>query len=219
MSLPGNALSLQPLYAPFLAPRTGVRFDPAHGLVDTHWGGRAFGDATAGISYQIWTCRSDGVNIYLSAPSVSEFILLPNVNAVWVALAIDQSAHAFVAYVNAAGSAFYYWYDTTIPGYTTTALPGPVGKVFACFDDIRVPEITVADVILAYVRGQTLYYRQQRDRFGVEYNLGLAPATLVQMGMNSKFRLQFRFQGTQNVSNDVPPAEYQLNVNGAINVP
>jgi hypothetical protein len=207
--LPNNALSSTVLSAPFLAPRAGVRFDAAHGLTDTHLGGIALGDASAGISYQLWTARADGANVYLSAPNTPEFPLLANVNAAWVALAIDQSAREFVAYADINGNASYYWYDTTILAYRTSALAGVIPRVFAALDDSRPLELGSSDVILAYERAGHLYYRQQRDRFGTEYDLGsipgIAPSTLVQIGMNAKLRFQFAFQGVQIAG--LPPGE------------
>lgn len=209
--LPNNALSSIPLPAPFLAPRAGVRFDAAHGLIDTHLGGTALGDASQGISYQLWTARADGTNVYLSAPNTPEFLLLPNVNAVWVALAIDQSAREFVAYADINGNASYYWYDTTILAYRTSALVGVIPRVFAALDDSRPIEIGNSDVILAYERAAQLYYRQQRDRFGTEYDLGaipgISPSTLVQIGMNANLRFQFAFQGVQLAG--LPPGELE----------
>lgn len=207
--LPNNALSNTPLPAPFLAPRTAVRFDATHGLTDTHLGGVALGDASQGISYQLWSARADGANVYLSAPNTPEFVALPNVNAVWVALAIDQSAREFVAYADSNGNASYYWYDTTILAYRTSALAGVIPRVFAALDDSRPIEIGSSDVILAYERAGHLYFRQQRDRFGTEYDLGavpgISPSTLVQIGMNAKLRFQFAFQGVQIAG--LPPGE------------
>jgi hypothetical protein len=120
---------------------------------------------------------------------------------------MDQNARAFLTYADKNGNAFYYWFDSTLPGYRTTAIPGVVYRPFATLDDNRVVELASSDIILAYVRAGVLYFRAQRDRFGIEYTLGAAPATLVQMGMNNKFRLQFGFQNVQG-NHVLPPVEY-----------
>ncbi len=215
--LPNNVLSSRAINGPFVPPRTNIRFSAANGLVDTHLGGIALGNTSQGIAYQLWTAEIVGSDIMLSAPNTPQFALLSGVDAVWVALAIDQNAREFIAYADANGNASYYWYNTTIPGYTTTALTGPVYRPFAALDDNRLLESGTSDVILAYVRSGTLYMRVQRDRFGTEYNLGAAPATLVQIGMNEVDRFQFAFQNVQG-SARVPPAEFQLNTGGVINV-
>ena len=207
--IPAHSLSSTPLPSPFLSPRTNVRFSATAGLSDTHFGGVALGNPTLGITYQLWTASTDGVNISLSAPNTPPFVFLAGVNAVWVGLAIDQNARAFIAYADKLGNAFYYWFDSTILAYRTTQIPGLVFRPFAVLDDNRVAELASSDVILAYVRAGVLYFRAQRDRFGVEYTLGAAPATLVQMGMNTKFRLQFAFQNVQGTGG-LPPAEWNL---------
>lgn len=207
--IPAATLSSVPLPAPFLPPRTNIRFSAVAGLSDMHYGGVALGDPSLGITYQLWTAFSDGVNIYLTAPNTVPFVQLAGVNAVWVGLAMDQNARVFLTYADKNGNAFYYWFDSTIPGYRTTAIPGIVFRPFATLDDSRVVELVSSDVILAYVRAGVLYFRAQRDRFGVEYTLGAAPATLVQIGMNSRNRFQFAFQNVQG-GGGLPPAEWNL---------
>jgi hypothetical protein len=205
--MPNNTLSATPEPAPFLPPRQTVRFSAAAGTSDVHFGGIAVGDPSQGISYQLWSAFTDGSSVWLEAPNTPAFVLLPSVGAVWVALAFDQNARVFVAYVTSTGAAFYYWYDSTIPGYRTSALSGPLQSVFAALDDSRPALSSSSDVLLAYVRAGVLYYRQQRDRFGIEYDLGAVPASLVQIGMNHADRFQFAFQNVQG-NNVLPPAEW-----------
>lgn len=218
--MPDNVFSITPLPSPYLTPRTTPRYNAAHGTVDTHLGGVALSDASKGIVFQLWTCFTDGINIWLSAPNTAAFIILPNVNALWVALAFDQSSIVTIAYVDNQSRLFYYWFDSTISGFRTSQVAGSYSRVFASLDDNRVQELTSSDVIIAYQRAGSVYSIQQRDRFGVEYTLGAAPGTLVQLGMNLKFRIQFAFQSIQNSGRaDVPPVEYQQNVGGVLNVP
>lgn len=219
MNMPANALSSTPEPSAFLPPRTSVRFGALEGKLDVHMGPIAIGDTSHGITYQLWTAYTDGNNVWLQAPNTVPFILLPNVGAAWVALAFDQSGRIFIAYSTAAGVASYYWFDTTISNYRTSPLGSGIFRVFAVLDDNRVIQVAQSDVILAYVKPDVnLYFRQQRDRFGVEYLLGAAPsgAALVQIGMSHVNRLQFAFQNVQGNS-ILPPSEYQLNVGGVIN--
>lgn len=217
--IPNAILSSTPIPAPFLAPRTGVRFSLASGMTDTHFGGIALADPSQGITYQLWTAAIRGADIALSAPSVPEFTLLSGVNATWVALAMDQNAREFVAYADILGNASYYWFDSTIQAFRTSTLPGVVPRVFASLDDSRTAELGNSDIILAYERAGHLFFRAQRDRYGTEYDLGavpgISPSTLVQVGMNLKWRFQFAFQGVQ--SPGLAPAEW--NVGLGINEP
>lgn len=207
--MPGNVLSDTPEVGAFLAPRTGLRANDAAGETDVHFGGIALGDPSHGLQYQLWTATCDGSNVSLSAPNTPSFVLLSGVGAKWVALAFDQNAREFVAYVDQSNIAHYYWYDPIIPGFTTSTVTGVVPRVFATLDDERVLELPTSDIIFTYVRGGHLFMRQQRDRYGVEYDLGVAPAAQAQVGMSTVNRLQFAFQDFGGSSGgDVPPAEF-----------
>ena len=205
--IPNNVLSVTPIPAPFLSPRTIARASAQQGMSDVHYGGIALGDASHGLTYQLWTCFTDGNNVWLSAPNTPAYIILPGVGAAWVALAMDQNARVFIAYAILLGAASYYWFDSTIPGYRTSTLSGVIPRVFASLDDSRPALLTSSDVILSYVRAGELFFRAQRDRFGIEYDLGAAPANLVQIGMNRADRFQFEFQTGSGV-NSLPPIEF-----------
>lgn len=209
--LPNHVLSTTPVPSVFLPPRQNIRFSAFTGLTDTHFGGIHISDASQGYLYQLWTANIFNGDIWLSAPNTPIFKYLSGVNATWVGLAFDQSANIFIAYTDINGNASYYWFDTTIPGYRTNTLSGTIHRAFAALDDSRTAESSNNDVILAYVRSNTLFFRAQRDRFGVEYNLGAAPATLVQIGMNHVLRFQFAFQNVQG-NKTVPPVEYSAPV-------
>lgn len=210
--LPNATLSTTVEAAAFLPPRTNVRYSASAGESDTHYGGVALGNATLGLQYQLWTAFIQGGAIWLEAPNTPAYAFLPGVEAVWVALAFDQNAREFIAYSTASGSTYYYWYDSTVPGYVTSELPGYVPRVFAALDDARIAESASADIILAYVRDDELYFRAQRDRYDIEYSLAVVPATLVQIGMNAINRFQFAFQNVQG-THAVPPAEFNPGVN------
>lgn len=205
--LPNAVLSSTAIGAPFLPPRNTVRFSAQAGTNDNHPGPIAIGDPSQGIDYQLWHAACDGTDIYLSAPNTPQFVFLHGVGAVWVALAFDQNGRVFLAWVDAANHAHYYWFNTLISGYQTDTLSGTITRIFAALDDIRPLESGSADVILAYVRTGELFFRAQRDRYGIEYDLGAAPSALVQVGMNLVYRFQFAFQNVQG-NNSVPPAEF-----------
>lgn len=194
--LPGNVLSSQVESAPFLEPKTGVIKSP---LIDFCRGGLAVGNSSEGLNSQDWTITAVGKNVIYSpkdtgSPSV---VLTTSEIITWVSGTFDQAMRPFVTYVTASGG-FYYWYDSTIPGYTITALPAHVDRPFACLDDNRTLSLNSSDIILSYVNGTQLYYRQQRDRYLIEYDLGDIPAEyLVQTGPNRVNRFQFEFRDIQ----------------------
>ncbi len=211
--LPNNALSVTPIPSFFLPPRQVVRFSAIAGLSDQHFGGVQLGDSSQGLSYQIWTAFINGTNVEVTAPNQSSpTVILTGVQADWVGLAFDQNGRPFITYAySKTGAGFYYWFDTLLGEFVTTAIPGFVPRAFAALDDIRPAQSNTSDIILAYVRAGSLYMRVQRDRFGIEYNLGAVPATLVQIGMNHVLRFQFAFQNVQG-DKVLPPVEYSPNL-------
>jgi len=116
-----------------------------------------------------------------------------------------------IAYVED-GTPKLNWYDTTIPGQTTTSYPGIVTPRVS-LDDKRMLQSQISDVIFAYIRSEggqnRIFYRQQRDRYTIEYDPteDLDPATraeyramvdespgLIKIGMNRQLRMQFMFR-------------------------
>lgn len=195
--LPGGILSSPAQPAAFIAPRNSVL--PRPELVDQHLGGNDINDASAGVQVQIWTAdASDGTNVYLSAPSVviPELVLTVMDGIAWVGLAFDQLMRPVIVYTKPDDSAWIYWFDGSADAFVSTELPVGSGIPFTCLDDTRALEGGSSDVVVAYVRSATLYYRQQRDRYDVEYSLtSVDPAkTFMQMGMNAGNRLQFLFE-------------------------
>src|SRR5690606_25942974 len=84
-----------------------------------------------------------------------------------------------------------------IQGYTLTTLPARSKSPRAVLDDKRSHQISVSDIIIAYIRDNNLYARIQRDRYEIEYQLisTLDPdAILDQIGMGTNWRLHFRLK-------------------------
>jgi hypothetical protein len=210
--LPNGTLSTSPVVSAFQAPRQQVRASAVDGLTDYHFGGVALGNASLGLSYQVWTAFCpDGLNVWMQSPNTPAFVLLAGVAPVWLALSFDQNSRPFVGYVTAVGTAFFYWFNTLFNQFVTTQLPTTdiYQRIFASIDDLRPQNITASDTLLSYVRTGTLFMRQQRDRYTVEYTLGAAPGRQIQAYMNIDWRYQFAFLNT-NGDQYLPPQEYTL---------
>lgn len=192
--LPNHVLSSQPIIGYYLYP-DNLDPDP---LKSWELGGVGLNDPSEGLQVQTWWARlhKDGIKetaiIYIGADSVPEFVWLSNADFTEVSLAFDQNMNPFVSYM-VGGVAKFYWYDTALPGYTTTTLPAGSRSPKCCLDDKREMQDLTNDIILAYMRDDKLYYREQRDRYTVEYLLssGHGLLDLIQVGMNTKLRLQF----------------------------
>lgn len=177
-------------------------------LVDYELGGIGLSDPSQGLEVQEWTLNvlGSGVStgIYLSAPNTPSTFILSEPYITFARLAFDQNMHPVITFLCNAGSG-YYWWDPSIPGNSVVFFPNTSGITYvACsLDDKRPYQTRVgsSDVIMAYVANNNLCYRQQRDRYGIEYVLyvninNLIPNPLVnKVGMASNYRLQFEIFG------------------------
>lgn len=188
--LPGQALSLSVLSAGFLAPRDQRGITDY--LIDYEMGGVDIGDASQGLQVKTWTGQVIGNDVVLSADSVTPVTVLTVPGITEFGFTFDQNMRVFVAYV-VGGNTFFYWYDSTITAYTTTQLPSGSKCPRCSLDDKRPLEALSSDIILVYLRAGSMYFRAQRDRYGVEYLLtnAVAGKLLAQVGMNSVNRFQF----------------------------
>ena len=207
--IPNNVLAVQTERAQYLPPDDA----PTDNLTSYEDGGIGIQDPSQGLQVQTWTLTSDSQGVYLSAPNTPKTRLftlgdigaargkIPGTPITEVSLAFDQNMRPFVAFV-ADALAGFWWFNSQTNTMTFTDLATDVAGNKAltprcCLDDKRPRESGNSDIILAYVRANVLYFRMQRDRYGVEYQLmDNAFFTLDQVGMNRKGRLQFRVRTT-----------------------
>jgi hypothetical protein len=167
--MPGNALATDSPSSSFLSPDTLGRGD---GLEDYETGGVALSDASQGLMVATWRCRflagSNEIRIG-KEPYSSETPILSASGVTEVSLAFDQNMRPAIAFMEV-GQAKLYWYDPIVEEQVTTVLAADITSMFLTMDDKRAPATTlnINDILLFYVRGTSLYYRQQRDRFTIE---------------------------------------------------
>lgn len=161
-------------------------------LVDFESGGMALLDASAGHFARTWKCWVQGLDVWLQAEGGVAEVLFQEVRITAVALCFDQNMRWAVAYTQD-GILKLRWYDSVAGDHIVSTFAEGVNPKLA-LDDKRAAFSINSDIILAYIRGSTLYYRQQRDRFEIERVLreNLYPNTkLKSIGMNKNLRLQF----------------------------
>lgn len=191
--MPQNVLSTTKELGTLLAPRDERGINDL--LVDWEEGGIAINDGSQGLQVQTWQCNCDGSNFVLTSPSDPSGTLVLSVieTVVDMSFTFDQNMRTFIAYTDDTGACNYWWFDSTISGYRTSVLP--TGSAFArcTLDDKRASQSSASDIILAYTRASELYYRQQRDRYGIEYSLvgSLEDSRLINIGLSTVNRLQF----------------------------
>lgn len=193
--IPGNRLSVEPVVGKYYSPdnrktsllewrqRGGIALqDPSQGLDLQSW-------------YGVWSSVDSTVYLTPALTGIAQAIFTePDV--VEFSFAFDSNMRWTAVTRKADGVIKLRWYDATIGGYATTEFTG-VYSVKLCHDDKRKYQVTkgASDVILSYIKGNSLYWRVQRDRYEVEY-LGtddLTPGVeITNFGMNDKYRLQWR---------------------------
>lgn len=190
MALPRDQLSdpFQP--AEYLEPDAFGRPVP---WVDYEKHGAELNDPSQGWQVRNWRARVAVNDVMLSGfPYTTETVLLTIPGITELSLSFDQNVQPAIAYKTAAG-AFLYWYDTTIPGYTTITLPAGITSMYLTMDDKRPIGQFYNDILLFYLRANALYYRQQRERFTVERLLKtyVEPVSYISAcGMTKGLRMQ-----------------------------
>lgn len=191
--LPDHVLSTQPQPAQFRYPRN----IPRQPLVSYEYGGVALNDASQGLRRRVWKCEYIESEFIVSADGVAAVSVLAVNNVAEFDFTFDQNMRVAIAYETIVGGvgagARFYWFDNTEGDYVTLELGSDAYHPRCALDDNRDYEIGSSDIILAYMMGGTLYFREQRDRYTVERvlaeNVG---AGLVQIGMNNRWRFQFQ---------------------------
>lgn len=194
---------------------TGGRALPVRDVVDYELGGVALNDASQGLMLQMWRAQIvDDNKIVLDAQNVPEATIINGINITEVSFSFDRNMNPAVAYVED-GVAKLYWYDSTLPGMTTTVYPDIVTPRLS-HDDKRDLQSAISDVIFAYLRNEggenRVFYRQQRDRYTIEYDptAALEPSIrddyraqvaaspgLIKIGMSRQNRFQFMFRNPE----------------------
>lgn len=196
MALLNNAASGVSVSDAILSPDSSVS-----GLLeDFERGGNAVNDPSGGLNVRDWRCYVDDTNgsdVYLQPVGGASVLIfsVPGITA--VTFTFDQLMRPAVVYrTNAVTS--LRWFDPTVNAFVTTGF-GDLIDPRLSFDDKRSTQAGPrGDIIFAYLRNvggtRGLYYRQQRDRFVIEYALrtGLPVNTrLGAVGMNRGLRMQF----------------------------
>jgi hypothetical protein len=162
-------------------------------LLDFELGGNALSDPSQGLMGHTWSCRAVGDSIQLRRDSDAWAELLTFTTPYEIGFTFDQNMRPLVAIATRSKHLSLYWYDPVVGAYTVTSL-GTGRCPRMTMDDKRPFANQYSDAILGYIHGKNLMYRQQRDRFLIEYPvLADVPghARLKQLGMCSNLRVQF----------------------------
>lgn len=193
-------------------PITGNLINPVSldRLIGYCQGPVAVQDPSQGFLVKVWTVWVDGLDVYISALDVSPILMFSRASRIYnVSLAFDTNANPCVAFQEA-GLSYLYWFDPVPNDYVFFQIPGSATYPYITRDDPRIFNQANADVILGYVQGGALKYRQLRDRYTIEYDptIGAGGPTvaadiLYYIGINSAQRLEWIY-GFLPVFHDTP---------------
>lgn len=188
--LPFNELSSVSVPGEFLSP-DDQRVNP---LIAKELGGIALSDPSQGLQVQVWTAKYLDGDVVVGSESVADAVQFSRPDIVEIDLAFDQNMFPAVAFTQLNGEiteGWLWWFSTLDNQHIFTQIPGAY-DLRVSMDDKRDMSNGQNDIILAYLRDNNLYFRAQRDRFGVEYllreNVG---GRLKRFGMGDSLRLQF----------------------------
>lgn len=166
--IPENRLSTTNVPAGLLVP-----INRNDALTDFEFAGVGLQNPSQGLNVQLWRLRYNEVTgeFLLSAPNYPETVQFVRANVSYVSLSFDSNMNPFIGFTENGVSKFW-WYDTVLQAQvfdeTTIATSS---SPYATLDDRRQSQSAARDVLLFYVRGGDLYYRQQRDRYTIERSL------------------------------------------------
>lgn len=169
-------------------------------LLDFEAGPIALNDPSEGLFYQHWTCRYfPATNEFVvEAPNTPQTVIHTAPLVSELSFSFDQNGNPFITYVED-GTAKFWWFDTALGNTTVSNLPANSLTPRCTHDDKRQSQSGASDILLAYVHNGALKYRQERDRYTIEYILQDPfvhpqfdlPAVIKRLGMNKQRRVQF----------------------------
>lgn len=186
--LPNNAISLVPEPASYQVPDTVDN----QSVQSFEYGGIAINDASQGRLYQVWRAYLDAAGAYC-APSVAGTpvtTLVVGTGITFVSIGFDSNMAPALAYLQA-GVMKFRWFNSVSSSFQTdTHADWTSCRVST--DDKRRGNEGQSDVIVGYTRAGVCYWRQERDRYSVEYTAGPSGLRiLTRLGMGVQERMQF----------------------------
>lgn len=191
--IPAGGPSSQPVPSQFREVGYGLPWFKAQSL-----GGVALNDTSKPLNFQVWQVQYNATTGDLTLTSSAtghSSVVFTRPDITELSLTFDQNMRLFIAFVQA-GQAKFYWYDPIANAMTfdETTLGSAINPR-CTLDDKRGTQIPVSDIILAYVRAGSIYYRSQQDRYTVEYFWQAGVNALLFVGMAAG-RLQFAYKGS-----------------------
>lgn len=185
--IPNHTFMMAPPSSPFLWGAELLSTD----VESWEMGGVGISDPSKGLTHQLWhgVLDKDTGTVLLDAPNTPQFVLYSEAGITQMDFSFDQNMKPCLAFTQN-GVAKFWWYNTVNLQYEIITLTGAMTPL-TLLDDKREGLLGSSDIILFYLRNGRLYYREQRDRFTVEYDSGISGVRrLVRVGFTEGLRVQ-----------------------------
>lgn len=193
MSIPENSLYPYVVYSPF-TPDKNSRVSRTK---DYEYGGIHYRDSSLGLMSHIWIAElvEDDIVVY-NKDTDESFIAYSGKDIEEFSFAMDTANNPIIA-ARQNGILHVRWFDFDTQVYIVTSFTG-IRNACICLDDKLNYVTGTSSIILAYIRNDNLYFRDQRDAFSIEYLLKELSSNikLLKIGMNEGRRLQFQLVNT-----------------------
>lgn len=172
---------------------------PKRPTIDYEMGGIGLQDPSLGLMFQQWRCwfDRDSSAVMVESPNTPPTKIFDQDKIIWLSFSFDQNMRWSAVYTLQDGGSYLRWFDSAIPGYTVTELDDSVVTPFLSLDDKREGQSGNSDIILAYIKNQSVCIRVQRERYrNVHIWSEDIPKDWVirNFGMSNKLRLQMEIR-------------------------
>ena len=164
--MPDNALSSQSVPSSIIGARAlgiGLKTDYEDGPI-------GIADASQGLYVQVWGGQAFDLGVFIESNATGRIDIMSALNITTMSFTFDQNGRVVVVYTQY-GNTRIWWYDTTLSDYTTSTIGTGITSPKVFLDEKRPIFAASSDIILGYIKNDNLYFRQQRDRYEIEYLL------------------------------------------------
>jgi hypothetical protein len=167
-------------------------------LIEREAGGVSLSDPSEGIDSYTWQCSyvpASGTIALKNLDTAITYVILTGImNLTDLSFAFDANMRPAIGYRDNIGVSNLYYYNSVTEAYDTITFAAGSGAPRLCHDDKRSTMVlsNITDVLVFYVRGTTMYYRIQRERYVTEHAIVTVTSgtEIKKVGMSEGLRLK-----------------------------
>ncbi|WGH49669.1 tail fiber protein [Alishewanella phage vB_AspM_Slicko01] len=170
------------------------------GVAAISLGGIELNNSQGRLDTRYWLVVVDGVDVKIAGANGNGWgtpvtiFEEPDI-IVEISLTFDQTGRPLVFYKTSTDELRIFWYDSVLEDYTIKLITSGNSPI-TCFDFPQDAGLSFTDILLFYVRDNSLFMRVQRDRYNIEYDTGvnIEGIRIVSAGLRIDSRLQVVYE-------------------------